>query len=89
MAEASATGTKMRQTLAGALRSQSATGKTLQLKLDDGTSRTIHCPVLLSDDVVEFPSGSQLRDRIKVPWSEIASINTSRPPGAVPNLQSS
>jgi hypothetical protein len=69
----------MRQTLAGALRSQSTTSKTLQLMLTDGTTRTIHYPVLLSDDVVEFPSGAQLRERTKIPWSEIASINTQMP----------
>jgi hypothetical protein len=70
----------MRRTLAGALRSQSTTSKTLQLILTNGTTRTIYYPVLLSDDVVEFPSGAKLRERTKIPWSEIASINTSQMP---------
>jgi hypothetical protein len=78
-AETSATPTPIdRQTLAGALRSQSAPGMTLQLTLNDGTTRIIHYPVLLSEDVVEFPSGAKLRDRIKISWSEIASIKTNR-----------
>jgi hypothetical protein len=78
-AETSATPTPVgRQTLAGALRSQSAPGMTLQLTLNDGTTRIIHYPVLLSEDVVEFPSGAKLRDRIKISWSEIASIKTNR-----------
>jgi hypothetical protein len=77
-AETSATPTPIgRQTLAGALRSQSAPGMTLQLTLNDGTTRIIHYPVLLSEDVVEFPSGAKLRDRIKISWSEIASIKTN------------
>ena len=59
-AETGATSTPVgRQTLAGALRSQSAPGMTLQLTLNDGTTRIIHYPVLLSEDVVEFPSGAK------------------------------
>jgi hypothetical protein len=78
-AETSATpGPIGRETLAGALRAQSAPGMTLQLTLNDGTTRIIHYPVLLSEDVVEFPSGAKLRDRIKISWSEIASIRTNR-----------
>jgi len=66
-----------KQALASALRAQSRPGTTLQLMLKDGTTRIIHYPVLLSEDVVEFPSGAKLRDRMKIGWSEIASINAS------------
>lgn len=86
-AETSATETPIgRQTLAVALRSQSAPG-TLQLTLNDGTTRTIHYPVLLSEDVVEFPSGTKLRDRIKIAWLEIASIKTNQVLSKSPPLQ--
>jgi hypothetical protein len=63
--------------LAGALRSQSAPGMALQLTLNDGTTRVIHYPILLSEDVVEFSSGAKLRDRTKIFWSEIVSIKTN------------
>jgi hypothetical protein len=87
-AETSATAIPIgRQTLAVALRSQSAPGMTLQLTLNDGTTRTVHYPVLLSEDVVEFPSGAKLRDRIKISWSEIASINTNQVLSKSPALQ--
>jgi hypothetical protein len=87
-AETSATATPLpRQTLASALRSQSAPGTTLQLTLNDGTTRIIHYPVLLSEDVVEFPSGAKLRDRTKISWSEIASIKTSQALCKSPALQ--
>jgi hypothetical protein len=68
----------MRQTLAAALRSQSTSSKMLQLMLTNGTTRTIYYPVLLSNDVLEFPSGAKLRERTKIRWSEIASINASQ-----------